>query len=99
MRKGHISESYGGRHQNAGRGSAELVTASGSRISDGKPIAVRTQVNSRGGRVLDSPPYVPPPVRYCSAVRADGKPCKNIMTNENVLCFGHRAGNGAHEQG
>lgn len=99
MRKGHISESYGGRHQNARNSSAELVTASGSRVSEGKPIAVRTQVNSRGGRVLDSPPYIPPPVRYCIATRTDGHSCMNKMTDENVLCFGHRAGNGAYEQG
>ncbi len=93
MRRGHVSELHQSTNPNVASG-AEQVTGAGSRIGEGRNVS-RHHEHQDAGLVLDSPPYIPPPVRYCIATRTDGKPCLQVMKTAHVLCFGHRLGRGA----
>ena len=91
---GRRPATMGGKHRaaNASTGGRQ-VDGSGTPLEDGRSVARMAQ--HRDGRlVMDSPPYVPPVVVRCGAVRTDGQVCTNEVHNAGERCFGHKAGRG-----
>lgn len=77
-------------------GGGRQVDGSGSPKEQGRSRSRST--DHRDGRlVMDSPPYVPPVVDRCGAVRSDKQICQNVVRSEGERCFGHRAGRGGRE--
>lgn len=96
MRKGLVSDTKTGKHPNA-RSGAQQIDASGTPVSQGVHVGRNHEHGSRANveLVRDSPPYVPPVVIRCAAIRTDGAVCQNEVRVAGEKCFGHRAGRGA----
>ena len=89
MRRGHVSETMSGQHPNA-LSSAKKLTDTGTPEAQGRKVG-RHHEHQGAALVMDSPPYVPPPT--CSAIRADGNPCLNVLSSPSNIsqgvCVGH----------
>ena len=94
---GRRPATMGGKHRASNAsGGGRQVDSSGSPLEQGRSL--KRDLSSRDGRpVMDSPPYVPPVVARCGALRTDGNACTNVLTDSNTRCFGHRAGRGGRE--